>query len=213
TPSDRATNVSYIVASTFLGVLAALGLSSLATALLGEASFQNWGWRALFLLAVPLGLIGIYIRKFVSETPDFQKVSVSRAKSHETATPVRSAFRTQWTTMVLFVLVVAVYALITPTLSSYFVTFLTETAGLSGGEAYNITLIANILLVAAALVTGRLMKRFGMYNIMLTGSIYVAVVAVPAFLLSTTGFKGAVLGGILLALGKGLLAVPAAFAI
>src|SRR5699024_6809340 len=77
TPSDRATNVSYIVASTFLGVLAALGLSSLATALLGEASFQNWGWRALFLLAVPLGLIGIYIRKFVSETPDFQKVSVS----------------------------------------------------------------------------------------------------------------------------------------
>lgn len=213
TMKDRATNVSYMVASTFLGVLAAVGLASLATAIMSEAVFEDWGWRILFLVAVPLGLVGIYIRKHVSETPDFVKMSANRETTHVAATPVRTAFKTQWGTMLLFVMVIAVYALITPTLSSYFVTFLKETAGLSGGDAYNITLIADVLLILAALLAGRLVKRFGLYKIMFAGSIYVAIAAVPAFALSTTGFAGAILGGALLALGKGVLAVPAAFAI
>ncbi|MEO8284088.1 MAG: MFS transporter [Pseudarthrobacter sp.] len=212
-PKQRATNVGYLVASTFLGVLAAVGAASLGTALMGDALFNTWGWRILFLLAVPLGLAGIYIRRKVAETPEFVEMASSRSQSHEAATPIRTALRTQWSTMVLFVLVVSAYALITPTLSSFFITFLKGPGGLSAGDAYGITLLVDVLLILAALAAGALMSRFGMYRLLLGGSLFVAITAVPAFALAATGYWGAVLGGALLAVGKGMLAVPVALSI
>ncbi|WP_427017766.1 MFS transporter [Pseudarthrobacter sp. P1] len=212
-PKQRATNVGYLVASTFLGVLVAVGAASLCTALMGDALFNAWGWRILFLLAVPLGLAGVYIRRQVAETPEFVEMASNRARSHEAATPIRTALRTQWSTMVLFVLVVSAYALITPTLSSFFITFLKGPGGLSAGDAYGITLLVDVLLIVAALAAGPLMSRFGMYRLLLGGSLFVAITAVPAFALAATGYWGAVLGGALLAVGKGMLAVPVALSI
>lgn len=137
----------------------------------------------------------------------------ANTKSHEAATPIRTALRTQWSTMLLFVLIISAYALITPTLSSFFITFLKGPGGLSAGDAYGITLLVDVLLVLAALAAGPLMSRFGMYRLLLCGSLFVAITAVPAFALATTGYWGAVLGGALLAVGKGMLAVPAALSI
>lgn len=210
---DRAVNVSYVVGSTFLGVLSAVGLAAATSTLLGDTAFETWGWRILFLLAVPLGLLGIYIRRRVSETAAFEDIAADRKETDTHATPIRTALKSQWPTIILFILIVAVYALITPTLSSYFITFLKGPGELSGGEAYTITMIADVLLIVAALVAGRLMQRIGLYKLMLFGSIFVAITAVPAFSLSTLGFAGAIAGGILLAAGKGALAVPAALSI
>lgn len=210
---DRARNVSYVVASTFIGVLVAVGAASLFSSVLGEAAFDSWGWRILFLTAVPLGVLGVYIRRRVPETQKFQETVQEREKSQEAATPVRTAFRTQWPVMLIFVLVVSVYALITPTLSSYFITFLKGPGSLTDSSAYNITLLTDVVLIVAALVAGRLLSRWGMYRLLLSGSLFVAVTVVPAFVLAATSFWGAVLGGALLAVGKGVLAVPVALAI
>ncbi|MBX8785555.1 proline/betaine transporter, partial [Ochrobactrum sp. GRS2] len=36
-----------------------------------EAAFLEWGWRIPFLIAAPLGLIGLYLRHAAEETPAF----------------------------------------------------------------------------------------------------------------------------------------------
>ncbi|GHF67949.1 MHS family proline/betaine transporter-like MFS transporter [Amycolatopsis bartoniae] len=38
---------------------------------LSPAAMQSWGWRVPFLLALPLGAIGLYLRSRLGETPEF----------------------------------------------------------------------------------------------------------------------------------------------
>ncbi|WP_020500852.1 MFS transporter [Sciscionella marina] len=209
----RARNISYLVASTFVGVLVAVGVASLVSAVLGSADFDSWGWRILFLLALPLGALGVYVRMRIGETPQFQQLAAARQDEGRHATPMRDAFRQQWRTMVLFFFAVAVYALITPTVSSYFTTFMRGPGHLASSAAYTITLITDAVLVFAALVGGRVMDRVGPQRLLLGSSVSVAVLAVPAFIAAASGYWGAVIGGVILAIGKGLLAVPAALAV
>ncbi|MBX4378659.1 MFS transporter, partial [Mycobacterium tuberculosis] len=35
---------------------------------------QTWGWRIPFLMALPMGLIGLYLRSEVEDTPVFQEI-------------------------------------------------------------------------------------------------------------------------------------------
>ena len=59
-----------------IGMLMATFIVSLMT-LLSEADFLSWGWRIPFLLSSVLVLLGLWIRKDIDETPDFQRVKAS----------------------------------------------------------------------------------------------------------------------------------------
>ena len=50
-----------------LGALVILGLNLV----LGADAMLAWGWRIPFLLALPLGAIGLYLRSRLGETPEF----------------------------------------------------------------------------------------------------------------------------------------------
>ncbi|WP_223842866.1 MFS transporter [Amycolatopsis methanolica] len=41
---------------------------------LGAERMQSFGWRIPFLLAIPLGITGLYIRRRISDTPDFTRL-------------------------------------------------------------------------------------------------------------------------------------------
>ena len=60
--SRRGLFTSIVPASTAAGLLAGSLLSAALFAMLDDAEMQAWGWRLPFLLAAPLGLIGLYIR-------------------------------------------------------------------------------------------------------------------------------------------------------
>ena len=55
---------------TLAGALVALALSTWLTA----AQMQAWGWRIPFLLAAPLGAIGLYVRLRLEDTPVFREL-------------------------------------------------------------------------------------------------------------------------------------------
>ncbi|MDI5829598.1 DUF1287 domain-containing protein, partial [Salmonella enterica subsp. enterica serovar Kentucky] len=40
--------------------------------IVGEENFLEWGWRIPFFIALPLGIIGLYLRHALEETPAFQ---------------------------------------------------------------------------------------------------------------------------------------------
>ncbi|HAS1786895.1 TPA: MFS transporter [Enterobacter cloacae] len=75
-----------------IGMLMATFIVSLMT-LFSEEDFLSWGWRIPFLLSSVLVLLGLWIRKDIDETPDFQKVK----KSGQVAkTPLRDTVKQHW---------------------------------------------------------------------------------------------------------------------
>ena len=48
------------------------GLVALLVAVLGPDAVAAWAWRVPFVVAGPLGLIGLYIRLRLEDTPEFR---------------------------------------------------------------------------------------------------------------------------------------------
>ncbi|MFC7510768.1 MFS transporter [Streptomyces thermocarboxydus] len=60
---------SWLEFGTLAGYIGGAGLVTLMTALLSTDDLLSWGWRVLFLIAGPMGIIGLYLRMRLEETP------------------------------------------------------------------------------------------------------------------------------------------------
>jgi MHS family proline/betaine transporter-like MFS transporter len=198
----RAWYVSSMSVTIFGGLLAAVALVTLLTASLGEAAMQAWGWRIPFLLALPLGLVGLYIRLRLDDTPAFQTVKASETVP---TSPIREALRTQRKPMAVFfgfsiTNVVAFYMIL-----AYMPTYLGEAVGLGRGAALVSNSIALLALTVLCPVSGLLADKIGRKPMLLAGSAGFAVLTVPAFLIAAQG------GFFLATLAQLLLIVPLFF--
>lgn len=73
--SKRGIYCSLIPASTAIGLLAGSTLATLMAANMNSSAMVGWGWRVPFLLAGPLGLIVLYIRTKLSDSPVYQSMN------------------------------------------------------------------------------------------------------------------------------------------
>ena len=89
----RGLTVTFMVWSGVLGFLIGSVTVTLLAALLPADAMESYGWRIPFLLADPLGLVGLYIRLRLDDTPQFAELSKAKqvAKS-----PLREAVQTAW---------------------------------------------------------------------------------------------------------------------
>ncbi|GAA5609585.1 hypothetical protein Spla01_00715 [Streptomyces platensis] len=79
---------SWLDFGTFVGYALGSGLVTLLTAALGDDGLVDWGWRLPFLVAGSLGLIGLYTRLRLEETPAFQREA---EQAHRDAEDARAA--------------------------------------------------------------------------------------------------------------------------
>ena len=61
------------------GTIIAAGVLALLGSTMSKESFEDWGWRIAFLIAIPLLIVGTWIRRSVEESPAFQLARASRA--------------------------------------------------------------------------------------------------------------------------------------
>ncbi|WAH62110.1 MFS transporter (plasmid) [Pseudomonas silvicola] len=64
---------SWLDFGSLVGFVCGAGVVVLLTTILGQETFNDWGWRIPFFMALPLGLVGLYLRHALEETPTFQK--------------------------------------------------------------------------------------------------------------------------------------------
>jgi MHS family proline/betaine transporter-like MFS transporter len=207
----RGTHVSYMVAGTFLGVLVGTLLSGIVSSLMSKEDFAVWGWRLLFLLSFVFGAISLYARRRIADTPEFEALERERRTSHIKPTPLTDAFIKHWRRMLLLFLITATYAIATYNLSTLYVSYLISVVHYSRTEAYTFGSIGQIWLVVFVILLGPVVDRFGPRRMLTVGFIWVCALAVPTFYLANLGPAGAVAAGLIMATGKGLLAVAVAF--
>ncbi|RXZ72365.1 MFS transporter [Agromyces albus] len=66
-PGNRVRASSWLAAGTFTALLCGSLLASAIAASLSEEAMVEWGWRVLFLFALPLGLVAVWVRRSIVE--------------------------------------------------------------------------------------------------------------------------------------------------
>lgn len=225
---------SWLDFGTFVGYSLGSGLVTVLTLTLGSDGLESWGWRIPFFIAGPLGLIGLYMRLKLEETPAFKQEVANAGGDQEDGDggaddPVEEArqsgkgrlkeiFTQHWQAVLICMGLVLLYNVTNYMVTSYLPTYMTVTLGESDTTAQLLVLGTMLLVVLTITVVGRSSDRWGRRPMFMGGSIAMIVLAVPAFILIREGgilspAFGCVLLGLLLVVFAGTSAstLPALF--
>lgn len=209
---SKARNVSYLISTTFLGIATGSVVARILAAVMSEEAYDAYGWRILFLVAMPLGLLGFYLRSRVEETPEFRRLQESKAGTERESSPLRDTLVRYWRVMAVYMVCVSAFSLISTTVTSYFATFLTQVNHLTASDTYTVTIVSNVAVIGTVLLAGCYGDRLGLQKMMIAGGLVIAVLSVPALLAASDGFVGGIWGAVLLGACKGFIALPALLA-
>lgn len=188
------------------GTLAGFGFGALVPTILilnlDSTSMDEWGWRVPFLIAGPLGAIGLYLRSKLEDTPAFNNLKHDQrvAKS-----PLKDLLVGWWRRLLILMGIVLLINIGNYTILTYMETYLADTLGVAEGKEHEV-LVPLLLAVAFMLIIitpiGALSDRIGRKPLFLSATICFLVLPIPAFLLISQGTMLTTLLGLML-LGVG----------
>ena len=156
------------LASLIVGFLLGSLLATLINALVGEAAFESWGWRIPFLLGVPIGLVGYYIRHHCAESPTYV---FAKEQGTLSETPIRDALTQEhWhilQSIGIFISVTMPFYLV----SAFFMTFTEHTLGRSREEALMLNTLNMLILLVLSLFSAWLADHIGRKRILVVTAI------------------------------------------
>lgn len=204
----RAWYGSFVPVSTFSAFAAAAIMAYALEASLSAEAMGSWGWRLPFLIAAPLGLVGLYLRWRLGETPAFQAVAKEDAVAHS---PLKDTLRNHGAAICCLGAFVSLTALSFYMFTTYFATYLQVAGGLNRATALLVSLIALVFAAAICPLAGAFSDRVGRRMTVLSTCALLIVVVYPSFLMASSGsFVASIIGVMLLAVGAVLCGVVTA---
>lgn len=171
-----------------VGSLSGFLLASFVVYLLNQALTPDqiiaWGWRIPFLITVPLGLIGLYIRRKIEDTPEFEALQENETLAQS---PVREVFKRNpkqfiQTCGMEILMNVTFYVVLV-----YLLTYQETSLGFDPGRAALLSTLASALGLIIVPLAGIASDRYGRKPVLMTASVALTVLAVPLFLLMGVG--------------------------
>lgn len=195
-PHRRPLYISFIPSVANLGKGLAAGAAALIAALIPADVMVEWGWRLPFLAALPLGILCLYLRLKVEDSPEFAEL----AKEDATVkSPLLDVVRRYPKQLSKVIGISTVQNLGTYVGTVFVAVYFSQVLGFSASQASTIVLIAVLLAACLIPFAGLFGNRIGAKRTLLIAYTAYVVITFPSFLLMNTGSFGlAVLG---LALG------------
>jgi MHS family proline/betaine transporter-like MFS transporter len=198
----------------YLGFAVGAAFVSILQVTLPDEPMDGFGWRIPFLVALPLGLIAMWFRSHIEDTPAFKEAKALAEKEQAVEEAVEGAAQpkgrrmliaTYWRELLVGFLLVSAANTCGYALTSYMPTYLTGTLGYDEVHGNLLTLPVLVIMSLCIPLTGLLSDKIGRRAVLFIGSVSAIVLAVPAFLLMMHGAVWSVLTGLF------LLAIPVAF--
>jgi MHS family proline/betaine transporter-like MFS transporter len=192
---------SWLEFGTLAGYIGGAGLVTLMTAFLSTDDLLSWGWRIPFLIAGPMGIIGLYLRMRLEETPAFaaELEKASKKEKDRPKVPLREMVTGQWRALLLCMGLVLVFNVTDYMLLSYMPSYLTSE--LKYDETHGLLVVLGVmaLMMIVQPFAGALTDRIGRRPVIAAGCVGFLALSIPAILLIRQGSLLAV------ALGMGAL--------
>ncbi|MGO2633924.1 MAG: MFS transporter, partial [Galactobacter sp.] len=206
---------AFLDSGTFIGTcLAALVCTGL-TLLVGHDAMMDFWWRVPFLIALPVGLVALWMRRSLDEPEVFSEIS----EEHKQESAVKAlgtvivSFPKQLLKLTGYVILVnvAFYLVLT-----YMPTYLSETLGQSATSAGMMLVVVQAFMAVAIVFFGALSDRIGRKPVIIASALGFTLLSIPTVLLMGMENVGlqflglAVLGLLLVALTSVLSATLSA---
>ena len=162
-----------------LGLLAGAGTTALLASVLSEADLAAWGWRIAFLIAIPLGVVALFLRLKLEETPEFRKTGLAESSSVEPVEVTRPGARETARAIALGIGRLMGWSAAGYTFLVVMPSYLQSSLNESFQQALVSTVLANAGFAAAILPAGWLSDRIGRRWVMLAGTGLIVVLALP----------------------------------
>ncbi|MCM3571297.1 MFS transporter [Neobacillus mesonae] len=151
---------------TLTGYIFASILVSVLFIILSDQQMASWGWRIPFLLGLPLGLIGFYLRGSLEETPIFENELSDDDVQEE---GFFSILKNHKKDIIVCFVSVAFFNITNYMLLSYMPSYLHEVIGLSNTVGTVLITITMIIMVPLAFMFGKLSDKIGNKTVFLIG--------------------------------------------
>jgi MHS family proline/betaine transporter-like MFS transporter len=162
-------------------ILSAL-VATCMTLIFDKAEISAWAWRIPFLLGLVILPIGLWLRRTLHETPEFEaEMKRQRLGNQERKIPVLQLLREYPKQLLMgtgmcILWVVSVYTLII-----FMPTHMQRAFGFTGTEAFQAMFIGNIFLVVGCVLSGGLSDHVGRLRVLLITALLLGSCVLPLF--------------------------------
>lgn len=183
--NKRAFYGSWQMSTQFLAGFVAAVVGAVLSTVLTAADLNAWGWRLPFLLTLPLGLTGLYLRLRLDETPQFKQAAHEESDGKA---PLMVTLREHWASVlkVIGILIMGTTSLYM--IQAFWPAFLVQELGVPQSQMFTAMLVGIALQVVLTPVWAVLSDRIGRRKPFLIASpLGLAIFAVPVYMLLLQG--------------------------
>ncbi|QCP50748.1 MFS transporter [Trinickia violacea] len=153
--------------------LLASAFGAVLTGALTQPQLEGWGWRVPFLFGMLIGPVGLYIRRRIDESPEFER-------SEKAASPVRELLADQKSRVL-----VSIGVLVLTTSAQYILlympTYAARQLGLPPASGFIATFLAGLIVTLLTPLVGHWSDKVGRTRIMLGAGVLFFLTVYPAF--------------------------------
>lgn len=156
-----------------IGVLAGSLSAKLLFTYLDPASLENWGWRLPFLAGGVFGLISVYLRRYLSETPVFEAIRARREANARI--PLLDVLSRHRRAVVISLLLTWVYSGIFVLYFVYAPTYVQSQFKISASAAFTYNAWSVVFLIIGSTFLGAMADKFGVGRAYMIGCLAILV--------------------------------------
>ncbi|MCH9753516.1 MAG: MFS transporter [Alphaproteobacteria bacterium] len=160
-----------------------------------QADFESWGWRIPFLIGLVVGLIGIYVRTGLHESPIYVKAKESNDLSSKPVREIASKYMPE------LILAVGIYLTVTVpfyTLTIFVKSYMTKTLNYNYIDSLQINLLSLAVATLTIPMGAWFSDKYGRKPVMKYTTLSIIIFMYPIFwLLKQTGIEVAVVSQVI----------------
>jgi MFS transporter, MHS family, proline/betaine transporter len=175
-PEKKGLYGAWQMASQGLAILLAGLVGTAVTKSLTPEQLDLWGWRVPFIVGLLIGPVGLYIRRNLDETPEFEQAVLAGQRAS-----LRELFSRHWDAIVVGICMLGGAAATTYTLIVFLPTYAVRTLHLDLSIVMPASIVSGVTLTLGPLAFGALSDRVGRRIILIAGLAGLVVTIYPCF--------------------------------